>query len=171
MPKQTSSRSNSSSKSKENPNKNKPFSNQMTSTNSGGPTSTNRSSSRSKSSSGNGSTRCGNLRIFLSHRFYVKSILVILKPQKLPFWPFVQLQIVNFWEILIFLRIKIVKTKVFDPLKSAQIEFTENQSSRKIAKLWNIQHNSQLGCPGLWLRQISSKNARLLAQPTINQIT
>ena len=85
MPKQTSSRSNSSSKSKDHSNINKPFSNQMTSTNSGGPTSTNRSSSRSKNSSGNGSTRCGNLRIFLSYRFYVKSILVILKPQKLPF--------------------------------------------------------------------------------------
>ena len=67
MPKQTSSRSNSSSKSKDHTNKN----DQMTSTNSGRPTSTNRSSSRSKSSSGNGSTRCGNLRIFLSYRFYV----------------------------------------------------------------------------------------------------
>ena len=33
-------------------------------------------------------TQCVNFRIFLPLRFYVKSILVILKPQKLPFWPF-----------------------------------------------------------------------------------
>ena len=32
-----------------------------------------------------GNTQCGNCGIFLPLRFYVKSILVILKPQKLPF--------------------------------------------------------------------------------------
>ena len=32
-----------------------------------------------------GITQCGNFRIFLPVRFYVKSILVILKFQKLPF--------------------------------------------------------------------------------------
>ena len=32
-----------------------------------------------------GNTQCGNFRIFMPLRFYVKSILVILKPQKLPF--------------------------------------------------------------------------------------
>ena len=32
-----------------------------------------------------GKSQCGNFRIFLPLRFYVKSILVILKPQKLPF--------------------------------------------------------------------------------------
>ena len=30
-------------------------------------------------------TQCGNLRIFLPVRFYVKTISVLLKPQKLPF--------------------------------------------------------------------------------------
>ena len=46
-----------------------------------------------------GNTRCGNCRIFLTHRFYVKSILVILRHQKLPFWKG-QLWILkfgNFW--------------------------------------------------------------------------
>ena len=32
-----------------------------------------------------GNTQCGNFRFFLPHRFYVKSILVILKPTKLTF--------------------------------------------------------------------------------------
>ena len=32
-----------------------------------------------------GNIHCGNFSIFLPLRFYVKSILVILKPQKLPF--------------------------------------------------------------------------------------
>ena len=31
-----------------------------------------------------GNIQCGNVRIFLPLRFYVNSILVILKPQKLP---------------------------------------------------------------------------------------
>ena len=35
-----------------------------------------------------GNIQCGNFRIFLPLRFYVNSILVILKPQKLPIWPF-----------------------------------------------------------------------------------
>ena len=32
-----------------------------------------------------GNTQCGNFRIFLPLKFYEKSILVILKPLKLPF--------------------------------------------------------------------------------------
>ena len=39
-------------------------------------------------------------RIFLPLRFYVKSVLVILKPQKLPFWPFFSTEFWfswNFW--------------------------------------------------------------------------
>ena len=47
-----------------------------------------------------GNTQHGSFRIFLPLRFYVKSILGILKPQKLPFWPFEQLWILhfgNFW--------------------------------------------------------------------------
>ena len=37
-----------------------------------------------------GNTRCGNFGIFLPLGFYVRSILVILKPQKLPFQSFEQ---------------------------------------------------------------------------------
>ena len=48
-----------------------------------------------------GNTQCGNIRILLPlNRFYVKTIMVISKPQKLPFWPFEQLWILNFWELL-----------------------------------------------------------------------
>ena len=35
-----------------------------------------------------GNTKCGNFVLFLLFRFDVKSKLVSLKPQKLPFWPF-----------------------------------------------------------------------------------
>ena len=43
-------------------------------------------------------TQSVNFRIFLPLRFYVKSSLVILKAQKLPFWSFVeQLWILHFW--------------------------------------------------------------------------
>ena len=103
-------------------------------------------------------SQCGNLRIFLPLWFYVKSILVILKPQKLPFWPFEQLWILNFWELLTFLSVKffqklkfkaynIVKMAVFDLLKSDKIDFTQNLNG------WNILifhiEDSQLACTGL----------------------
>ena len=79
------------------------------------------------------------------HRFYVKTILFILKPQKLPFWPFKQLWILNFWKLLTLLSVKcfqksnfkaskIIKTAVFDLLKSTKIDFTWNHNGRKISK-------------------------------------
>ena len=43
-----------------------------------------------------GNTQCGKITIFQPLRFYVKSILVILKLQKLPFGPFEKLWILNF---------------------------------------------------------------------------
>ena len=49
-----------------------------------------------------GNTQCQNFRIFVLLRFYVKSILVILKQQKLPFWWFEQLWILNLWKLLTF---------------------------------------------------------------------
>ena len=42
-----------------------------------------------------GNTQCENFRIFLPLRFYVKSILAILKLQKLPCWTFEQLWILQ----------------------------------------------------------------------------
>ena len=74
-----------------------------------------------------------NFRIFLPFTFHVESILVILKHQKLPFWPFEQLWNLIFWEFLTFPSVKffqkwkfkarkIVKTAVFDLLKSAKID-------------------------------------------------
>ena len=50
-----------------------------------------------------------NLRIFLNLTFYMKSILVILKPLNLPFWPFVDLWILNFWIFLTFSKFKATK--------------------------------------------------------------
>ena len=80
-------------------------------------------------------TQCGNFRIFLLLRFYVKSILINFKARKLPFWPFRQLWILNFWESLTFSKVKFsqklkfntskaVKMAIFDLLKSAKIDFT-----------------------------------------------
>ena len=54
-----------------------------------------------------GNTQCGYFRIFVQLRFYVKSILVIVKPQKMPFRPFEQLWILTFWELLTFSRVKL----------------------------------------------------------------
>ena len=51
-----------------------------------------------------------------------------------------------------FRELKIVEMAVFDPLKSAKIDFMKNQSGRKMAisTLRNVlSQNSQLGCPGL----------------------
>ena len=43
-------------------------------------------------------TQCGNFRIFLPLKFYVKSILVNLKSQKLPYCSLEQPWIFNIWE-------------------------------------------------------------------------
>ena len=90
-------------------------------------------------------TQCGNFRIFLLLRFYVKSILIILKSQKLPFMPFEQpwiLNFRNFWhfQVWIFSKnqnskpSKLLKQQFFDLLKSAKIDFMQKQNGRKIAK-------------------------------------
>ena len=58
---------------------------------------------------------------------------------------------------------KLFKMAVFDPLKSAKIDFTQNQSGRKTAKLHTVENtysrNSQLDCPGLyiWLQYYNYK--------------
>ena len=78
---------------------------------------------------------CWSMIILLPLRFYAKSILVILKPSKLPFWPFEQLWILNFSVLLTFASAtffqkskfkasKIVQSAVFDLLKSAKIDCT-----------------------------------------------
>ena len=69
-----------------------------------------------------GNAQCEHFifRIFLQLRFYVKPILVILMPQILPFRPFEQPSILNFWELLtfsffkceIFLKIKIQSLQI-----------------------------------------------------------
>ena len=111
-----------------------------------------------------GNTQCGNFRIFLLSRFYVKLILVILKPQKLLFRPFEQLSILNFWELLTFSSVKFLKTQHSSPpwLVKQQILTLWNQpklispkfrvaGNCKISTLWNIHNqNYQLGCPGLY---------------------
>ena len=69
--------------------------------------------------------------------------LDILKPQKLPFWTFDQLWILNFLETLDIFKCESPKIKIqslenyqnrrFDLLKSTKIDFTVHQSGRKIA--------------------------------------
>ena len=58
--------------------------------------------------------RGSNLRIFLLLRFHVKSILVILEPQKLPFWLLSSSEfwIFYFFRCEIFLKIKIQCLKI-----------------------------------------------------------
>ena len=78
-----------------------------------------------------GNTQCGYFRTFLPLRFYAKSILVNLKPPKVPFSPFEQLWmgIVDIFKSKFFPKIKIqsfktVKMAVSDLLKPAKIDFT-----------------------------------------------
>ena len=90
-----------------------------------------------------GNTQHGNFRIFLPVIFYMRSILVIQKPQKLPFWPcwaalnFAFLDIFDSFKCEIpkksnFKAFKLVKMTVFDPLQPAKIDFTYNQRVRTI---------------------------------------
>ena len=50
--------------------------------------------------------QCGNFRIFLSFKFYVKSILRNLEVPKLPFLSFLGLWILLIWEISAFKKCK-----------------------------------------------------------------
>ena len=69
-----------------------------------------------------GNTQCGNFRIFLPLKSYVKSILVILKLEKLTFWPYDRIWILDFW--------------IF--LKFSSMKFRNNQNS-KLPKLLKWQ--------------------------------
>ena len=80
----------------------------------------------------NGNTQCGNSRIFHPLRFFVKSILVILKPKNChfyhlsssEFWIFGNLLPFQVWNLSRFKAFNIVKMAVFDLLKSANIDLT-----------------------------------------------
>ena len=78
--------------------------------------------------------QCGNFRIFLSIRFYVKLVLVTLEPQKLLFYPFEQLFILNFWKMTfssvkfckIFLSIRFYVKSTFVSLESFTVKIIFN---------------------------------------------
>ena len=75
----------------------------------------------------------GNFRIFLPLRFYVKSILVILKPQELPFWPFKSSSdLWNFWEFVIFPSVKWPKTHNSNPPHWVKQQFLANSNGKKM---------------------------------------
>ena len=68
-------------------------------------------------------TQCGKLRIFLPLRFYVKSTVVILKPQKLSFWLFQQVWILNFCNFLTFQSKKFSKKSKLEAPKKLKRQF------------------------------------------------
>ena len=72
-------------------------------------------------------SQCGNYMIFLSLRFYVKSILRILEAQKLPF-----LQILGFWFLLIWSISPFKKCKIHKHQNSEYLNLTKWQ----IFRLW-----------------------------------
>ena len=98
--------------------------------------------------------------IFLPLRFYVKSILFILKLQTLPFWPYEQLWILNFW---IFFKYQMWNSQNINNQQPPKLlqwasEITKTlfhvkskwQENGRISTLWKINsQNSQLVCPGL----------------------
>ena len=100
-----------------------------------------------------GKTQCGNFRNFLPLRFYVKSNLVMLKPKKLPFWPFDQLWILNNFDIFkceIFLKIEIESLQNCWNGRFSLSETSQNWFQVKLevaGKLLDFHcQNSQLGC-------------------------
>ena len=90
-----------------------------------------------------GNTQCGNFRIILPFRFLREinfelpktAILTISEPLNFEFLRNVlHFSSVKFFQKSKFKAFKIVKITVFDHLKSAKIDFTQNQSGRKNAK-------------------------------------
>jgi len=91
-----------------------------------------------------GYRQCGNFRIFLLLRFYVKSFLVILRPKKLPFWLFEQLWILNFWRLLY-----IFKSEIFQKIKILSLQNDKNDSfwPSEISQIWfHIKSEWQENC-------------------------
>ena len=64
---------------------------------------------KSKNEILNGNTQCENFKIFHAHRFYVKSILVILMSKKCHFYHLSSSKRYNFWELLTFSSMKFSK--------------------------------------------------------------
>ena len=86
-----------------------------------------------------GNTQCENFWAFLPFRFYVKSILVVLKPPKTA--------ILTIWVAMNFefRAAQTVKMAVFGASKRPKL------ISRKIWVSWNFHSAySQFGCPGLY---------------------
>ena len=76
-----------------------------------------------------GNTQCENFRIFLPFRLYVKSILVILKPQKLPFW------VLTIWIwIQIFGELLTFSIQIFPKNKNSK---HSKLSKRQFLTFWN----------------------------------
>ena len=70
-----------------------------------------------------------NFRIFLSIRFYVKSILKILEVLKLPFWPFFGALNFDYYEFLHYLKAEInqiesTKNDIFRTSRFSKVDFT-----------------------------------------------
>ena len=85
--------------------------------------------------------QCGNFRILLSLRFYVKSILGIVEVQKLLFLPFWGLWILLIWWIAAFKKCKNSKKSKFRAFKCVKMaDFGLLESSKLISrKIWVIQ--------------------------------
>ena len=90
--------------------------------------------------------QCGNFRIFLQLRFYVKSNLITLNPQKLLFSPFEQLWIFNFWEILTFSSVKFFQKSKFIAFKIVKMTVFETLNSTKLIsrKIWGFLKSNKL---------------------------
>jgi len=82
-----------------------------------------------------GNTQCESFGIFLPLRFYMKSILVIMNPQKIAIftiWPALNFEFLHIFDIFKgeipkkskYKASKIVQMTVFDPQKSVKIDFT-----------------------------------------------
>ena len=92
--------------------------------------------------------QCGNFKIFLSLRFYVKSKLGILEVQNLPFLDIQRLWILIFMNFCTFWRLKFTKwTKCTAPKMAKMADFALLESSKLIScKFWMIQKSWNFHC-------------------------
>ena len=99
--------------------------------------------------------QCGNFRIFLPLRFYVKSILVVWKPQNLPIWPFEHFRILNFWELLTFSNVKFLKKiKIQRLLKWAQLISRKIRVAEEFCNFHTVESEEYFVICTLWIWNI-----------------
>ena len=113
-------------------------------------------------------TQCGNFMIFVSSRFYVKSILRILEVQNQPFYHIQRLWILTFMNFCTFWRLKCTKWTKFAAPKVAKMAVfallkSTNSISRKISEIQKSWSFHTVHC-ALWKNEKFSITKKLFCE-------